>query len=241
MMANWYEALAQQTSSPLFFIFLTLAGYQLGLWVYGKSGRKTLFHPLIWATGLVAVALKSGPWSYEEFREGTAPLYMLLGPATVALAVPLERQFENIRQLAVPILVSLVIGGVAVAGMGVAIAAAAGGNLVTLLSTATKGVTTPVTLGIAEGIGSNIPLAVAMVVICGIYGGLAGPPMLRFLGITEPRATGFALGINSHAGGVARAFELDIRMGSFASLAMCLNAVFSSAVLPWIVTLILDK
>ena len=240
-MANWHEALIQQTSSPLFFIFLTLAGYQLGLWLYQKSGRKTFFHPLIWATGLVALALKSGPWGYQEFREGTAPLYMLLGPATVALAVPLERQLDNIRQLAVPVLVSLVVGGIAVSAIGVIMAAAAGGNLVTLLSTATKGVTTPVTLGIAEGIGSNIPLAVAMVVICGIYGGLAGPPMLRLLGITEPRAAGFALGINSHAGGVARAFELDIRMGSFASLAMCLNAIFSSAVLPWVVTLILGK
>ena len=217
------------------FILLTLAGYKTGLWIYVKSGNNTFFHPLIWSTAMVALIIKLGPWSYDTYKQGNTILYMLLGPATVALAVPLERQISNIRQLAIPVLLSLVSGGISVVVIGVGLAALAGGETITLLSTATKGVTTPVTLGIAETIGSSIPLAVAIVVICGIYGGLAGPPLLKKIGITDPRAVGFALGINSHAGGVARAFEIDATMGSFASLAMCLNAIFTSMVLPLVI------
>ncbi len=130
-MTIWTDALLNQLSSPLLFLLLTLSGYKTGLWLYKKSGNNTLFHPLIWSTSLVALIVILGPWSYETYKAGNGLLYTLLGPATVALAVPLERQFNTIRQLAVPILISLVIGGIAVVIIGVALAAVFGGSTIT--------------------------------------------------------------------------------------------------------------
>ncbi|MET4758123.1 LrgB family protein [Endozoicomonas sp. NE40] len=105
-----------------------------------------------------------------------------------------------------------------------------------LLSVSTKGVTTAVALALSEKMGGIVPVAVAVVCISGIYGGLVGPWICRRTGVHDLRATGFALGINAHAGGTAMAFGINPTMGVYSSLAMCLNAILTAMVLPFVIT-----
>ncbi|MGI9274102.1 MAG: LrgB family protein [Endozoicomonas sp.] len=226
-----------QLAEPLTVLLLTLGAYQLAEWVFIRCGRKAFFHPLVSASLVVYLVIRFLPMELDTYREHSDILRILLAPFTVALAVPLSRHLHNLRSHAGPVLFSLLFGSfVAVAG-GLALAWSAGAVPEVMLSLATKAITTAVALVVSEEIGGIVPLAVAVVCISGIFGGIIGPWLCQKSGIRDPRAVGFALGVNAHAGGTARAFEINMTMGVYASLGMCLNAILTPAVLPAVIGL----
>ena len=155
----------------------------------------------------------------------------------MSLAIPLSRQLNHLRQLASPLLITLVVGGFLAVSIGMGLAMVSGATEDVMLSVSTKAVTTAVALVVGEEFAAILPLVAAVVILCGVYGGIIGPALCRRFGITDPRVVGFAMGINAHAGGTARAFELDMTMGVYASLGMCLSAIYMPVLLPLVTSI----
>ncbi|MEF2073317.1 LrgB family protein [Consotaella aegiceratis] len=221
-------------ASPLLSLTLTLAAYLASLFVYEKSGRMALFHPLLLSIVVIVTVLMLTGTSYDTYFEGAQFVHFLLGPATVALAVPLYRQWDRIKRRAVAIVVGLIAGSLTAIASTLALAAALGADRETLMSLAPKSVTTPVAMGIVEKLGGLPSLAAVFVLITGVLGATAGPFVLTLVGIRDERARGFGLGMASHGLGTARALQEGEAAGAFSGLAMGLNAIATAILLPLI-------
>ena len=237
-MEHLIDVLIKNISNPLSVLLLTLGIYQLMEYVFVKLGRKGWLHPLITSSLLIFLVIKFSPLTLETYQAHSEILKTLLAPFTVALAIPLSSQVKHLRNLAMPLVLSLASGSILAAVIGVGLAWLTGGTPEVLLALSPKAVTTAVAMVMAEQMETIVPLAVSAVVVSGIYGGLVGPVICRKLGIVDPRVVGFTMGINAHAAGTARAFELDITMGVYASLGMCLNAIFTPVILPVAINLL---
>ena len=234
-MNHLLQVLLQNLNHPLSILLLTLGIYQLAELFFVKLGRKGWLHPLITSSILIFLVIKLSPLSLDTYLTHSEILKTLLAPFTVALAIPLSKQLKHLRELAVPLLLALVSGGILAGLIGVGLAWLTGGSPDVLLALSPKAVTTAVAMVMAEQMGAIVPLSVSAVVVSGIYGGLVGPVLCQKAGLKDPRVVGFAMGINAHAAGTARAFELNATMGVYASLGMCLNAIFTPIVLPLVI------
>lgn len=218
--------------SPLFAITLVLAAYQLSAWLYAKSGNQPWLHPTIAGAVAVAAVLAGLNIDYPAFTEQAYWLTFWLGPATVALAIPLYQQLHLIRRLAGPIVIT-VISAAAFAVLSVlAVAYWLGGSEITLLSLTAKSVTTPIAIGISESTGGLSAITASAVILTGIVGIVAVDPIMRLCRVTDDRLWGFSLGLTAHAIGTARAFERSPVAGAFSSLALCLTGTYSAIFIP---------
>lgn len=222
------------SASPLLHLFLTLVAYQIGLYLYKKSGMMPLLNPVMIAVALLVTLLLLTETRYETYFSGAQFVHFLLGPATVALAIPLYRQFDKVKRSALAICISLVCGSLTAAISAVLLAAMLGGNEQAFMSLAPKSVTAPVAMGITEGLGGLPSLTAVLVMATGISGAILGPYLLNFMGITNWAARGFAIGTASHGIGTARAMQVNEEAGAFSGLAMGLNALATSLLLPLI-------
>jgi len=220
------------SASPLLALTLTLVAYQFGNWVYQKGGKNPLLNPvLIAVVVLVATLLVTGT-DYATYFEGAQFVHFLLGPATVALALPLYRQIEQVKKSALAISVSLLAGSLTATATAVSIAWAFGSSQEILISLAPKSVTAPVAMGIAEQLGGLPSLTAVLVILTGIIGAALGPLLLNVMGVKDMAARGLAIGTASHGIGTARAFQVSEVAGAFAGLAMGLNALATAILLP---------
>ena len=220
------------SASPLLHLTLTLIAFQAGNWLYRKSGLNPLLNPvLIAVVVLVSILLLTGT-TYDWYFEGAQFVHFLLGPATVALAIPLYRQFETVKRSALAIFVSLLCGTLTAAGSAVAIAWALGAGKLSVISIAPKSVTAPIAMGIVEQFGGLPSLTAVLVILTGIVGAMLGPLVLDLLGIKDWQARGFAMGTASHGIGTARALQVNEVAGAFSGLAMGLNALATAILLP---------
>ncbi|HSH42254.1 MAG TPA: LrgB family protein [Arenicellales bacterium] len=220
------------STSPLLHLTLTLAAYVAGDWLYEKSGRLPLCNPVLLAVLMLVGLLWLTGTGYHVYFEGAQFVHFMLGPATVALAVPLYRQFSKVRESAVAIVVSLLAGSITAIASVVLVAWALDAAPQTLVSMAPKSVTAPVAMGIAEKLGGLPSLTAVMVIITGVLGATIGASVLRAVRIKDDRARGFALGITSHGIGTARALQMSEVAGAFSALAMGLNALATALLLP---------
>ncbi|MBI1383954.1 MAG: LrgB family protein [Rhizobiales bacterium] len=220
------------SASPLFHLTLTLAAYQAGLWIYRRSGLHPLLNPVLLAVLMVAAVLTVSRTPYVDYFEGAQFVHFLLGPATVALAIPLYRQLARVRASWLAILSSIATGSAVAAGSAAGIAYLAGSPAGVIASLAPKSVTAPVAMGIAEQIGGLPSLTAVLVIVTGIIGAMLGPAVLDALGIRDWRARGLAIGTASHGIGTARAFQVNEVAGAFAGLAMGINAIATALLLP---------
>lgn len=217
---------------PLTALTLTLGVWLAAQALFRRSGGHPLCHPvLVSVAGLAGLLLVTGT-PYDTYFDGAQFIHFLLGPATVALAVPLYRQLPQIRRQARALAVALVTGSLTAAGTTLALAAALGAGAGTLASLAPKSVTTPVAMGIAEGLGGLPSLAAVAVILTGILGAVVGPWLLDRVGVGDPAARGVAIGVAAHGIGTARALQESERAGAFAGLAMGLNALATAILLP---------
>jgi predicted murein hydrolase (TIGR00659 family) len=228
------------TRTPLLWLTVTLLVYATADRISTATGRHPLTNPVlhsIWALGLI-LALTNTP--YRIYFEGAQFVHFMLGPATVALAIPLwEARKQIIRALA-PMLAALAAGAVTALVSAVVIAMALGAPREALIAIAPKSVTAGVAMGISETLGGDPALSAVLVILTGILGALMITPLMNVLAIQDWRARGFSVGIASHGIGAASAFQVNQTAGAFASVAMGLNALFTSLAIPPLLRLILD-
>jgi len=226
-------------ASPLTGLTLTLIAYQAGLWLHRRTGGSALVNPVLIAVALLAVLLFATDTAYDTFFAGAQFVHVLLGPATVALAVPLYRQFARVRQSAAALTVALIAGSLTAAVTAVGIGWALGASRETLMSLAPKSVTTPIAMGIAEQIGGLPSLTAVLVILTGIIGAVLGTAVLAVVRVRDDRARGFAIGVAAHGIGTARAIQLGETTVAFSGLAMGLNGLATAILLPLLVRFLL--
>ncbi|MDB6048086.1 MAG: LrgB-like protein [Pseudomonas sp.] len=236
MTLDWSGAWDSVIHHPLFGIAITLGAYQLMLAVYEKT-RLIFLQPVLISMLAVISILVSCGLSYAEYRKSTEILSILLGPATVALAVPLYLNLRRIKQLFWPTFTTLVIGGVLATALGVTLGWLFGAEHMILMTMLPKSVTSPIAMLVAEQIGGVAPLAAVFVLITGVIGAIFGPGMLSILGVDNHAARGMALGLTAHAVGTSVALQESEECGAFAALAMSLMGVATAVFLPLAVSL----
>jgi len=219
-------------ASPLLHLTLTLAAYQAGFWLYRRGGLNPLLNPVLGAVILIVALLVATGTSYQTYFEGAQFVHFLLGPTTVALAIPLYRQFQVVRRSFAAILASVLAGAATATASAVGIAWALGASRETVVSIAPKSVTAPVAMGISEQLGGLPSLTAVMVILTGIIGAMLGPTLLNVLGVRSWAARGLAIGTASHGIGTARALQVNEVAGAFSGLAMGLNALATALLLP---------
>lgn len=216
---------------PLFVVGLTLLAYQLAIGLYQRS-RWLLAQPVLVATLLLVGALWACGIDYPRYRQGSSLLWLLLGPATVALAVPLQQNLPRIRQLFWPVTIALLVGGTVTVALTLGIAALLGADPEMLMTLAPKSVTSPIAIALAEEMGGIPALTAVFVMITGVLGAVLGPLLLDCVGVTSPAARGLSLGLSAHAIGTAQALQENQEAGGFAALAMSLAGAATAILLP---------
>lgn len=219
-------------ASPLFWLTATLAAYALADWLSQKASRHPLVNPVLIAIILLAGLLTLTRTPYERFFEGAQFVHFLLGPATVALAVPLHRHWATVRKALLPIFAALIAGSLTAVFSAVGIAYAFGAPFEVLASLAPKSVTAAIAMGVSQEIGGNPSLTATLVIATGILGAIMVTPLMNALGLTDWRARGFAVGVASHGIGTARAFQVDPVAGTFAGIALGLSGLVTALIVP---------
>jgi predicted murein hydrolase (TIGR00659 family) len=212
-------------------IAATLAVYAAGR-VLQRRTRSVLLHPVLVAIVVVMAALWLLGIDYETYNRGGRVLTFLLGPAVVALGLPLYRQMEEIGRRGRAVLVSLAVGSVVGVVSAVGTAALLGASAIVIRSLAPRAVTTPIAIGIAERVGGLPALSAAVVILTGVLGAVIGPPLLRRMGVRSRTAFGLALGAAAHGVGTARAAEEGDVEAASAGLAIGLMGVGTAVAAP---------
>jgi len=220
-------------STEVFLLMLVMGTFLLGVFLYKKTNI-SLVQPLLISILIIIPFLKITGIDYHSFCEKTQLLNFMLGPSVVALGYVLYEQIENIKGNVVSILTSVFVGSIVGIGSVILIAKALGADKILVASLSTKSVTTPIAISLAEKDGGVPALAAAFVVICGIFGGLVGPIILRRLGIKSSIAKGLAMGSASHALGTARAMEMGALEGAISGLAIGIMGIMTALLIPFV-------
>ena len=225
------------SASPLLWLFATLAAYALADRISAATNRHPLANPVLMATIPLAVLLAVTGTPYTTYFSGAQFVHFMLGPATVALAVPLALEWRRVKRLAVPITIALLAGSLTAIISAVGIAWLLGAPHIVLASLAPKSVTTPIAMGIASLIGGLPSLTATMVVVTGILTAVIAAPVSRLLRIKDHAAHGFASGLAGHGIATARAFHDSRLAGTFAGLALALNGILTCVLAPLVMKL----
>ena len=226
------------SAGPLLWLTLTLAAYVVACYAYERSGMNPLVNPVAVSVTLLVLLLYATDVEYGTYFDGAQFVHFLLGPATVALAVPLYANIKIVRRAAIPMLLALLVGSATAVGSVVVIASLLGGSPETLLSLAPRSVTTPIAMGISERVGGLPSLTAVLVILTGIIGAMSGTPLFNMLRIRDYRARGFAIGIAAHGIGTARAFQVNQIAGTFAGIGMGLNGLITALLVPLLLFLL---
>jgi predicted murein hydrolase (TIGR00659 family) len=220
------------SATPLLHLTLTVCLFVLARWLYRRTGRRSWMNPvLLTVLALVAVLVLTAT-PYDVYFEGAQFVHFLLGPATVALAVPLYRQWASLKRHPVALLVALLTGSLTAVLSALLVARVLGATDQALISIAPKSVTTPVAMGISERLGGLPSLTAVLVILTGILGAALGPWLLDRLGVINPMAKGLAMGVASHGIGTGRAVYMGEVAAAFSGLAMGLNGLATTLLLP---------
>ena len=227
------------SQTPLLWLTVTLATYAVADAVSFRTRRHPLTNPVLHSMWIIGVVLLVTRTSYATYFGGAQFVHFLLGPATVALAVPLYENRKVVLAAILPMLAALVVGSVTAVASVVLLAEVAHLPRAVILALAPKSVTAGVAMGISESLHADPSLTAIAVVLTGILGAITVTPLMNRLGIRDFRARGFAVGIAAHGIGTARAFQVDAVAGVFAGIAMSLNALVTSLLVPLAATLLL--
>lgn len=216
--------------TPLLWLTATLAAYALGIRVARACRNHPLANPVVVAAGLIILVLQATGTPYPAYFDGAQFVHFLLGPATVALAVPLWRNRVQVRRNLAPMCAALVAGSLTAILSATAVAYALGAPLPVLASLAAKSTTAPIAMALSESIGGLPALTAVLVVSTGILGSVVVTPLMNAMRIRDFAARGFAAGVASHGIGTARAFQVSEEAGTFAGIAMGLNGALTALI-----------
>ncbi|MFW6030275.1 MAG: LrgB family protein [Halanaerobiales bacterium] len=221
---------------PIFSLTLTLGSYFLGCVLYKKK-KIALLHPILISLFMISILLFIFDIGYETYYSGGQFISIYLGPATVALAIPIYKKLKLLKENVIIILLSTflssIIAIIFVVGMGLFLRA---DNLL-LLSLIPKSVTTPIAIEITDQIDGIMSLTAGAVIITGLLGGMFGPELNKIFGIKSTIAKGLTMGITAHGIGTARALEENEQEGVLSGLAICLMGFFTAINTPIIISI----
>ena len=223
---------------PVFGLALTLGVYLASHALYHRLGRPGLLSPVLVCVVVIASVLQLTGMPYSLYLEQVALLTLLLGPATVALALPLLRHGKALLSSAPAVIAALVAGGVVSIGATVGAMVAFGADDALLRAALPRSVTSPVGLTIAEILQASVPMAVVLTLISGVLGAVVGPALLSLVRVRDERARGFAIGLTSHGIGTSRVLGESAVSGGWSSAAMVLNALVMTVTLPVVAHLV---
>lgn len=231
-MNNLMNFIRPYISTEIFLLMLAMGTFLFGVYIY-KRTKITLLQPLLISILIIIPFLKVTGIDYQTFYTQTKLLNFMLGPSVVALGYVLYEQIEHIRGNVVSILTAVFIGSIVGIISVMLIAKLFGADRLLIVSLAPKSVTTPIAMSLSEKSGGVPALTAAFVVICGIFGGLAGPIILRRMGIKSKIAQGLAMGSASHALGTARAMEMGALEGAISGLAIGIMGIMTALLIPF--------
>jgi predicted murein hydrolase (TIGR00659 family) len=220
-----------------FGIFATLFVYYIFMKLYEKR-RVFYLNPVLLSIITISLILKGFKISYDAYMESARILSFLLGPAVVSLAIPLYKQRKIIEAYSRQILVGITVGGLMAILSAFYIVKALGGSKEVLLSIAPKSITTAIAIGVSEKIGGIPALTAVLVILTGIFGNAIGVEILNLAKVKDRVARGLAMGVTSHGLGTARIILDDELSGAVSGLAMALNGIFTSLILPFLIKLL---
>lgn len=238
MSTGFMAAVQAVLGHPLFGFGITLGAYQLALALFERT-RWVFLQPVLLSMTLVIGVLLLCGIDYADYRASVNMLSVFLGPATVALAVPLFLNLKRIRQLFWPVLLTLLLAGSLATALGIGFGWLLGADHVIQMTLLPKSVTSPIAMLVAEQLGGIAALAAVFVLLTGVIGAIFGPALLTRLGVRSPAARGMALGLTAHAVGTAQALQEGEETGAFSALAMSLMGVASAILLPLVMLLFL--
>jgi predicted murein hydrolase (TIGR00659 family) len=224
-------------ASPLLWLTATLAAYLAADTIQRRLGRHPLANPVLLAVIVLVVLLQVTGTPYATYFDGAQFVHFMLGPATVALGVPLAAKARELRRIMLPMLVAVVAGSATAITSAAGVAWLLGASRTTLLSLAPKSVTTPIAMAIAEQIGGVPALTAVLVILTGITGAVIVTPLMNALGLRDYAARGLAAGVASHGIGTARAFQVSELAGTLAGLGLALNGLVTAIMAPALVHL----
>lgn len=235
-MSDFVQLWVYLSSAPLFGLTATLVVYLAAQAAYAHLNQAPWANPVLWSVLLLALGLLATGTPYPSYFSGAQFIHFLLGPAVVALAWPLWQRRVELRQRWGRFVLAALAGGIASAGSAVALAWALGLPAEVLLSLAPKSVTAPVAMGLAEKLGGVPALAAVFALLTGLVGATSGKYLFDALRIPTDAAgwaaRGFALGTTAHGIGAARALQVNPDAGAYAGLALGLQVVLASVLMP---------
>ena len=231
-MTNMAELWSYLSTTPLLWLTATVIAYFAADSTANRLGNPPWANPVLISIILLTPILGLTKTDYATYFEGAQFIHFLLGPATVALALPLWDNRATIRSSVAPIFLALLTGSVVAASSAILLAQVFDLPNEVLLSLAPKSTTAPVALGISEAVGGIPTLTAVLVILTGIIGAVMVTPLMNLLKITDWRARGFAVGVAAHGIGTARAFQVNQIAGAYAGIAMALNALLTSLIVP---------
>ena len=231
-----FAALARTylSDSPVPALAVTIGAYLFARWVHVRCACHPFANPVAIAVVLVIVFLKLMDVDYRVYFSQAQTIHFMLGPAIVALAIPLHRQIHKLRSACVPLSCGLVAGSSVAVLSAVAIAMLFHCQTATIASIAPKSVTAAIAMLISAKVGGIPSLAAAIVITTGITGAVISSLILGLVRVRRDDVQGFAIGVASHGIGTARAFQISEEAGAFAGLGMAMNGIVSAVVLPFV-------
>jgi predicted murein hydrolase (TIGR00659 family) len=237
-MADFVQLWVYLSSAPLFGLTATLLTYVLAQAAYERLGHAPWANPVLWSVLALGAILIATRTPYQTYFAGAQFVHVLLGPAVVALGWPLWQRRHELRSRGVALAAAALIGGIAAAGSAVALGWLLGLPADILASLAPKSTTTPVAMGISERIGGIPALSAVFAVVTGMVGALSGKYLFDALGVSDWAVRGFALGTASHGIGAARAIQVHPDAGAYAGIALGLQVLIASVLLPLLARLL---
>ncbi|MBU8789659.1 LrgB family protein [Bacilli bacterium] len=205
------------------FTILTYFLYLFSKKVYGKIPFP-IFQPLLLAPILLIMLITIMHVSANQYLEDAKWLSHMLGPATIAFAVPIYKHFSTIKKYMVTILISITTGTLVAIFSTYLLSKLIHLNSDFLISILPRSITTPIAIEVSKEIGGLPTLTTVFVIITGVMGGVVGPAVLKWLSIKTPIAKGLALGMGAHGVGTNKAMEYGKQEEVFSSIAMIFAA-----------------
>jgi len=229
---DWQSMIQLVSLEQLLWLSITLLVYVLAVWMFKYFSHNVLFHPIVVGAVLIGGIGVVSATPMQDYQLFVSPINWMLGPVTVALAIPLYRQIRQLYSAGIKGMLVIIVGGCIAPVVAVVYLGLFDFSDTVKLSVLTKSITTPLAVDTTKIIGGLPELAAAVVVITGILGVLFSQFIFRLTRCNDPRAQGLALGIVSHAIGTARAHQIDAKAGAFSTMALCVNGILTAIILP---------